>query len=159
MRLSDARRAAKQPRAASATERHPLATRIGAALETAGAEGDRSQAAVERQDADLVAARLERLLEGGPEAAELELGRTVAAREVGEVDRALRVHPPVERGYERLGDVADDPAAAGRAREQHGSPRFSDDGRCHRAPRPLAAGCPLATGRPAWTGAKAKSVS
>jgi hypothetical protein len=43
----------------------------------------------------------------------LDLGRTVAAAEVRQVDGLLHVEVPVERGHQHLGDIVDDEAAAG----------------------------------------------
>lgn len=104
LRPSDAR---------SAAEGAALAAWVRPAQEPARPDRDRLQTAVERQDAHLVAALAQRLDEGRPEASRLELARPVAVEGVRQLDRGLRVHPPIERGDQGLGDLTDDPAATG----------------------------------------------
>ena len=69
----------------------------------------------------------------------LELGRTVAAAEVRQRDRRLRIESPVEHAEQRLRDVVDDGASARRAHDHvDATRRIVDDRRRHRRARSLA---------------------
>src|SRR5205085_6146775 len=69
----------------------------------------------------------------------LDLERAAAAAEVHERHRALRIELPIDQPDQRLHDVEDDAAAAGRAERRPRLARFvEDDGWSHRAARPLA---------------------
>src|SRR5262249_59820995 len=69
----------------------------------------------------------------------LDLEGSPTTAEVHQRGRFLRIELPIDQRYQRLYNVKDDAAAAGRA--QHGkgpSLLIKHDGRCHRAARPLA---------------------
>ena len=88
---------------------------------------------------DLVTERDQLVLQRDDRRAALELGRAVAAAEVRQRDRSLRVELPVDDADDRLHDIVDDRAPAGRAGDQvDAAVRVVDDRRCHRRARTLA---------------------
>lgn len=112
---------------------------IGAADEPFRRLDDGLNARGHLQQSDLVPLGFQRGLPGFGFRAGFQFGGTVAAAEIGEVDRGLRIHLPVEQRDQRFCDEADDLAAAGRADHRIETPeRIEDQGRGHRGARPLA---------------------
>src|SRR5512141_54153 len=96
-------------------ENDALASRIGAADPAAWRADDHLHAAGLVDDARRVPERLQPGLERCHGSVLLELGRTIAAAEVRQCRRCLRIELPVDDREQRLDDVTDDRASAGRS--------------------------------------------
>src|SRR5882672_4186232 len=95
--------------------RHAFAARVGPAFPAVARAADALQPTGHVDDAHLVTHRLQSPFDPFEFRAFLDFGRPVAAAEVGQVDGGLDIELPVEDTDERLGNVADDEAAAGAA--------------------------------------------
>src|SRR5581483_10433693 len=123
----------------SVTPHLAFTARIRAAHPAVAGAHDEVQPARMRQHARDVADGFKLVAQGDDARPELELGGTVAASEIGECGRLLRIELPVEHRHERLHDVIDDRGTAWRAGDHEKPPvMVVHHRRCHGRAWPLA---------------------